>query len=157
METRKHEHFIELPVPAEEVFKLLHTPSDIRAWWFASRAIVDPRENGIWAAAWGDDEDAPDYITSAVISIFDPPNRMMLTDYRYFARSGPPPFKADFTTEFIVVPKERGSILRVVQDGFPAAAIADEFYAACEKGWSDTFASIQRYLNERQCSINKVF
>jgi hypothetical protein len=36
--------------------------------------------------------------------------------------------------------------LRVVQDGFPREPVADEFYAACEQGWHDTFASIKRYL-----------
>jgi uncharacterized protein YndB with AHSA1/START domain len=146
VETRKHEHAIELPVPVERVFSILHTPSDIRVWWSASRAIVNPQPNGIWVAAWGADEDAPDYITSAVIQVFDPPNRLVLGEYRYFARSGPPPFKANFSTEFVVVPSETGSVLRVVQDGFPAAAVADGFYAACEKGWAETFDSIKRYL-----------
>ncbi len=147
MDARKHEHSIELPVPVERVFAILHTPSAIRAWWFASRAIVNPQQNGIWVAAWGGDEDTPDYVTSAVIQVFDPPNRLVLGDYRYFARSGQMPFKADFTTEFVVVPSESGSVLRVVQDGFPAGSIADEFYAACEKGWRDTFDSIKRYLS----------
>jgi hypothetical protein len=40
---------------------LLVTPSAIRAWWGAARAIVLAQENGAWAAAWGADEDRPDY------------------------------------------------------------------------------------------------
>ena len=147
METRKHIHQIELAASPAEVFKLLITPSAIRIWWGASRAIVVARTGGVWAAAWGDDEDIPDYVTVFKIKAFEPPRRLFLTKTKYFAKSGPPPFQADMTTEFIVEPADGGSILQVVQDGFPADAVADEFYAACEKGWCDTFDSIKRYLD----------
>ena len=57
---------------------------------------------------------------------------------------GPLPFEADLTSQFIIIPAGEGSILQVTQDGFPASAVADDFYAACEKGWRDTFESMRR-------------
>jgi hypothetical protein len=54
----------------------------------------------------------------------------------------------NLTTEFTVIPAGEGSILQVTQDGFPAGSVADSFYAACEKGWGDTFESIKRYFAE---------
>lgn len=147
--TRKHTHQIQLQAPSEEVFAILHTPSAIRNWWFANRAIVIAQEGGVWAAVWGEHEDDPDYITVAKIETFDPPRQMVLTDQKYYSKSGPLPFKADFKIEFKVLPAESGSILQVIQDGFPTASIADEFYKACEKGWHETFESIERYLAER--------
>lgn len=39
--------------------------------------------------------------------------------------------------------------LRVVQDGFPCDKAADDFYAACEVGWLETFGGIRRYLDSR--------
>ena len=83
MATRKHVHQIQLSVAPEEVFAILITPSAIRDWWFASRAIVMAREGGTWAVAWGKFEDDPDYITTATIQAFDPPRRMLLTDFKY--------------------------------------------------------------------------
>ncbi len=148
METRKHIYRIELAAAPEEVFKLLITPSAIRSWWGASRAIVAPRAGGVWAAAWGDDEDIPDYVTVYKIKAIEPPRRLFLADTKYFAKSGPPPFHANLTTEFTVEPTADGSILQVTQDGFPADAFADEFYTACEKGWCDTFNSVKRYLEQ---------
>ncbi len=148
MPTRKHVHEIELPVPPERVFAILHTPSAIRAWWNAARAIVLAQEGGLWAAAWGENEDDPDYLTVATMQVFDPPRRILFTDYRYYAKSGPLPFHADFTTEFTVEARPHGSLLRVSQDGFPCEPIADEFYAGCEIGWRNTFESIQRFLTE---------
>jgi len=148
MQTRKHVHEEVLPTAPEEVFALLYTPSAIRDWWSAARAIVLPERGGLWAAAWGAVEDSPDYVTAAVIREFDPPRRMVLGDYRYWAKDGPLPFHAEFVTEFLVTPHEHGAVLRVTQDGFPSGAEADEFFTACQVGWRDTFAGIRRYLEE---------
>jgi uncharacterized protein YndB with AHSA1/START domain len=148
MTTRKHIHEGTFPVSPARLFALLHTPSAIRGWWGAARAIVLPQRGGIWAAAWGDSEDDPDYITAATIREFDPPRRLVLADFRYHARSGPLPFVADFVTEFAVEPHPEGALLRVEQDGFPPGPEADAFYAACGEGWTNTFAGIRRYLGD---------
>lgn len=145
MQTRKHIHAIDLPASSERVFAILHTPSAIRAWWCADRAIVIAKPGGVWMAAWGAEDD-PDYISSAAIAVFDPPRRLVLANTKYHAQQGPPPFDAKFTIEFTVERLPTGSRLRVVQDGFPADAIADEFYAACEVGWKNTFENIRAFL-----------
>jgi uncharacterized protein YndB with AHSA1/START domain len=149
MPTRKHVHEEVFPVPPERLFALLITPSAIRGWWGVAQAIVLAEPGGTWAAAWGSSEDEPDYVTVATIREYDPPRRLVLSDYRYRARSGPLPFEADFVTEFLVTPHESGATLRVKQDGFPAGAEADAFYAGCETGWRNTFAGIRRYLTEQ--------
>ncbi len=147
MKTRKHVHDEEFTVTVEELFSILITPSSIRQWWGAARAIVLPERNGNWAAAWGNNEDDPDYITVANICVFQPPHRMVLDTYRYHSKSGPLPFDADFQTEFAVFPSENGVTLQVTQDGFPAGPEADEFYSACQSGWQATFASIRQFLD----------
>lgn len=144
--TRRHVHEEEFGAPPERLFALLLTPSAIRGWWGASRAVVLPEVGGVWAATWGDDEDDPDYVTAATIAELEPPRRLVLVDYRYRARTGPLPFTADFRTEFTVEPAPGGARLRVVQAGFPDAPAADPFYAACETGWRATFAGIRRHL-----------
>ncbi len=146
VKSRKHVHEEKFPVAPAQLFALLHTPSAIRQWWGAARVVVLPKAGGAWAAAWGEAEDDPDYVAVATIGEFDPPRRMVLTNYRYGAKSGPLPFDADFVIEFAVAPDSQGSLLRVTQDGFPIGAEADKFYAGCGKGWRDTFAGIRRYL-----------
>ena len=146
MTTRKHVHEEVFPVPPEQLFALLHSPSAIREWWGAARVVLLAEPGGIWAGAWGPAEDDPDYITVATIREFDPPRRMVLTDYRYRSRSGPLPFYADFVTEFSVASHPEGSVLRVSQDGFPPGPDADGFHSACEQGWRNTFAGIRNFL-----------
>ncbi len=146
MDTRTHVHEESLAATPERVFAALHTPSAIRHWWGAARAVVLPRVGGIWAAAWGAAEDDPDYMTVARIAAFDPPRRIVLDQYAYYSRSGPPPFDAAFVTTFDVLPAAGGCVLRVSQDGFPTVPAADAFYSACQQGWRDTFAGIRRFL-----------
>lgn len=146
METKTHVHEEIFDASVGRVFALLHTPSAIRQWWSAARAIVVPEPGGLWAAAWGSDEDAPEYITSATMAVFDPPRRLVLSDYHYAARSGPLPFDADFVTEFVVEPHADGVLLRVSQAGFPCTTEGERFYHACDQGWRETFAGIRLFL-----------
>jgi uncharacterized protein YndB with AHSA1/START domain len=146
MPTRRHVHEESFSVSPDQLFALLHTPSAIREWWGAARAVVLAEPGGIWAATWGESEDDPDYVTAAVIREFDPPRRLVLTDYRYRAKAGSLPFRANFVTEFLISPHPDGSSLRVAQTGFPAGPEADGFYEACGTGWRNTFEGIRRYL-----------
>lgn len=149
MDSRSHIHEELFDASADEMFDLLITPSAIRGWWGASRAIVDAREDGIWTAAWGDEDD-PDYISTATLVEFDPPRKLAMKYGRYFAKSGPLPFEfaEDAMTVFRVEPSGDGCILRVEQTGFPCDAVADEFYAACETGWRNTFEGIRAFLQD---------
>ena len=142
---REIERSVLLPAPPEAVFAALHTPSAIRHWWGAARAIVNPVAGGLWVAAWGDDEDAPEYITAATLRVFEPPRRLVMAEFRYFARDGALPFACDLPTEFSVDPQGEGSLLRVLQTGFPDETAADEFYAACQSGWDDTLKGMERF------------
>jgi hypothetical protein len=71
---------------------------------------------------------------------------MVLADYRSKSKDGPLPFQARFETEFLVERRTNGASLRVTQSGFPDESIADAFYAACERGWRETFVGLRRHL-----------
>ena len=135
-----------------ELFALLHTPSAIQAWWGAACVVVMPEVGGTWAAAWGADEDDPDYVTVATLSEFDPPRRLVMSDYRYRAKAGPLPFEAAFETTFEVLPDPAGARLRVTQAGFPTTEAGEAFLAGCVEGWTNTFAGIRGYLAGAEAS-----
>ncbi|MEZ5344778.1 MAG: SRPBCC domain-containing protein [Pyrinomonadaceae bacterium] len=149
MDCRKHVHAEDFPVSPEKMFEILCRPSAICGWWGASQAIVLPKNDGVWTAAWGEDPDDPDYISSFRIKEYEPPRRILFTDAEYFSKDGGLPFEADLTAEFIVEPSDSGCTLKVIQDGFPADPVADDFYSACETGWKNTFEGIRKYLSGR--------
>lgn len=136
---------VALSISSDRVFNLLCTPSEIRSWWNADRAIVIPERGGMWIASWGEEDD-PDYISGGRIEIFDPPKQLVLVDQCYFAKTGGLPFELNSTTTFDVSPTFDGCLLTVTQDGFPNEAEADEIFVGCQKGWRDTFDSIKRYV-----------
>ena len=127
----------------EQVFQVLITPSAIRKWWDAARAIVIPEAGGIYAVAWGAAEDAPDYITVSTIKIFDPPRELLFTDFRYLSSGGSLPFEPVLDLCFRLEAADDGTLLTVEQTGFPDDPEADAFYRACVKGWQDTMRKVQ--------------
>ena len=147
MDTRSHIHEESFNLSPEAMFDLLITPSAIRQWWGASRAIVLPEKDGIWTASWGDEDD-PDYVSTASLVEFDPPRKLAMKYGKYHAKTGSLPFEfADGAlTTFTIEPIGSGCTLRVKQNGFPSDPIADEFYAACETGWTNTFEGIRKYV-----------
>lgn len=145
--TRKHTHTELFSIGLEKAFELLITPSAIRNWWGADRAIVMPEKDGIWMAAWGKNEDAPDYVTAFTMSEYEPPNRILFTDAKYTAGGDKLPFDMDMSTEFRLTAVDGGVEITVIQDGFPLDSSADEYYVACEKGWKDTFAGIRKFID----------
>ncbi len=144
--TRSHTRSIDIPAAPDSVFSALITPSAIRSWWSAARAIVLPKTGGLWAATLGAEEDSPDYITVANISELDRPKRLVLSDYRYFNREGPLPFEADFVVAFVMEPISSGTRLSVTHRGFPCDPVADGFLAGCELGWLETLGGIRRFF-----------
>jgi len=75
--------------------------------------------------------------------MFDPPQRLIMSDFNYYAKPGSLPFEANLSVEFIVEPTSAGCLLRVVQTGFPDDPIADDFYKGCKVGWKNTFEGIR--------------
>jgi uncharacterized protein YndB with AHSA1/START domain len=147
MTTRKHIHEEVFDADPETVFCVAAYAERDSAVVGRLARIVNPKPGGVWVGLWGE-EDSPDFITAGRMSVFDPPKRIVFSDFEYLARSGPLPFAANLTSEFTVNPIGPGqTAMQVVQDGFPMDSSADEFYAGCQRGWIDTFAGIRRYLS----------
>ena len=129
------------------LFKALHTPSQIRQWWEAAQAIVIERPNGVFAATWGGTEDDPDFIGTSVLAEFDPPHRLVMTDFIYYAKEGPLGFDADFVVEFSIAAQGRGSRLTLTHKGIPDDPVADEYYKGCNTGWTQCIANLHKLLD----------
>ena len=151
MDTRSHTHEESFDVSPEQMFELLITPSAISGWWGASTVIVSPSPNGVWAAAWGDEDD-PDYVTTATLAEVDAPRKLVLEYEGYYSKAGDLPFEfANHASTTFTIEQEgtSGCRLQVEQTGFPSDQVADEFYEACETGWQKTFEGIRSYLESK--------
>ncbi len=143
MSKRTLVHEAVISSPPELLFQALHTPRAIRAWWGATAAIVLARPGGYCVISWGEEND-PSYLSAGRITEFNPPHRMVLSEYLYYAKDGNMPADADFVISFEVSPHGDGAVLKIVQDGFPEGS--DEFYDQCVQGWADTCNGIKHFL-----------
>ncbi len=130
-----------------KVFETLLQPSDIVKWWTAESAIILSKEGGTYSVRWGDNPDHPEYITTAKIIDYDPPNGFSLVNYEYWSKDGKLPFEADWLVRFQISEGTR-TMLTVTQTGFPSDPQADEFYRSCVQGWKDTLLSIKKCLEQ---------
>lgn len=137
---------VEVSCSPEKLFQTLHTPTEICMWWNARTAIVVPQPNGIWIAAWGKNEDFPEYVTMARLLAFEPPKRLVLGDFEYWASARPLPFAKDIRTIFQIEPSGEHAQLTVTQSGFPETPEGDEFYRGCCQGWKTTLQAIKDYF-----------
>lgn len=137
---------IHIEAPKEIVFEALLTPSKIRSWWHADRAIVLPQTNGVYVIAWGENEDQPGFISAGVIKEYTANKRLLLSDFRYFASDGPLPFEANFEILFTLTGNATTTTLTVLQTGIPNEAAADEYFDACLQGWTDTLNSLKQVV-----------
>ncbi|PWN07399.1 SRPBCC family protein [Rhodohalobacter mucosus] len=134
----------------EDVFDALLTPSQICTWWFAQTAIVIPEKNGLYAITWGEDIDNPDYISIATISELIRPERLVLSDFQYHSKEGDLPFDTDLQLEFSLSKENGGTVITVLQTGFPEDESADGFYNSCVQGWTETMTSFLSVLKEKK-------
>ena len=132
----------------EVLFDALKTPSAIRTWWAAARVVLIARPGGTFAVAWGDDEDDPEYMGAATLAEYDPPRRIVLADFTYYAKTGPLGFEADLSVEFNVRPSGQESVLEIVHRGIPDIPEANEYYEGCQIGWRTCLSHLQDYLQQ---------
>ena len=133
----------------EEVFNSFIKPSQIKKWWSAISAIVLPEKDGTYVVSWGESEDHPEYISMATILEIDPPKRLVLSYDKYWTKFGRLPFEANLQVSFQFEPEGQNTLVSLVQTGFPDAAIADEFYQGCIKGWDDTMFSFKKTIEQK--------
>ena len=137
---------IEVSCTPERLFQTLHTPSEICMWWNARTAIVVPRQNGLWTATWGKNEDLPDHITIARLKVFDPPRLLIMSDLEHWGLEIPLAFATEMTTTFCIEPVGEYARITVTQAGFPDSPAVDEFYLGCCQSWKSTLSAIKDYF-----------
>ena len=132
----------------QDLFAALTLPSAIRAWWGAARAIIIPRPGGLFSAAWGDEEDAPAYVSAGIMRVFDPPHRLVISDFIYLSPTERLPFESDLTIEYVIMSVPDGTQLQITHDGFPMGPEADEFFQGCESGWGNSVDSLRAFVEQ---------
>ena len=136
------------PCTPQELFDALHTPSALRSWWNADQVIIIPRKNGMFAVAWGENEDDPDYISSGIYRVYDPPYKSMIEDLRYYTKSDPIDFGSLMSITHKITPRNSEAHLQLTHTGFPEGTEADAYFEACIQGWATSLKNLRTYVEQ---------
>ena len=150
--TRDIEHSIRIKASAKVVFNALVTPSLIKQWWYVQTAIVMPELGGVYALAWGESIDRPDYLTVSRLTEYEFGKKLSMTYESYYSPHGNLPFDAQLVASLTLHEEEGETIVKVLQTGIPADAIADEFYEGTVKGWETTMLSLKNVVEDEAMS-----
>ncbi|MCY3628415.1 MAG: SRPBCC domain-containing protein [Bacteroidota bacterium] len=132
----------------QELFDALHTPSALRSWWNANRVIIIPRTNGMYSAAWGEDEDDPEYVSSGIYRVYDPPYKSVIEDFRYYAKSDPADFEGLMSITYEITARNSEAHLQLTHTGIPEGDEADAYFEACTIGWVETLKNLKKYVEK---------
>lgn len=147
--SREIKQTIEINEVPKNIFNALLHPSAISEWWGAKTAIVVKENNGIYAVSWGDNIDAPDFVTVSTIKNLLPSTGFSLKYVSYMAKTGSLPFEAKMMVHFAIKPFNTSiCLLTVNQTGIPDDPIADDYYEGCINGWTQVLKNIKAYCEK---------
>jgi uncharacterized protein YndB with AHSA1/START domain len=132
---------------AARVLEAFLDPELMKQWWGATRARVEPRRGGIWAAAWGEPGQGYRYVVSGVVKSLKPAKRLTLDPLVYFNFERP----VLGPMRLLVSLRERGGLTHVAvrQEGYGEGPDWDWYYQAVVKGWKDALANLKEFLESR--------
>ena len=138
----------QLPASPEDVFDA-YTDAEKQKIWFSIldeepgvvEIEVDLRVGGIWTSVWGPDRDTLFTEIQTFLEI-DRPHRLVTES------TGSDPSGSSMTTRIVVTfePVDGGTLMTVVQSGFPTPEVRDFFQS---EAWVGAFDRIEAYLLRR--------
>jgi hypothetical protein len=119
--------------------------SHLKGWWGVQRSLVEKKINGIWATAWEISEAGIKYISSGVITAYDPDSLLEISNLVYFNpdRQILGPMKLDIVAE---PSKNMYTDVQLTQSGYQDGADWDWYYEAVLNAWPYALGLLKEYL-----------
>lgn len=133
-------HRVDILARAADVWGALTVPVALREWC-SPDAEITARRGGLFRAS-------VDRLSEreAHIEVFDPPKRMRLM---YLPSQTLPPADTVMVDDFILEPVARGTIVRLLASGIPAAAAWDAQYRRLRTSWHAAMQRLKIFVEQR--------
>lgn len=133
---------VDITASPELVWRAL-TTSELLAQWCAPGAVIQPRAGGLFRASFDRTSEL-----EAHIDVFDAPRRLRLI---HLPSSGLPPADSAIVDDFILDPKAKETIVRLLGSGVPGASEWDGTHQRLRTSWERALARLKVFV-ERQAS-----
>lgn len=140
---------IDILVPPVEAIRAFTHIELLSQWWGVERAYIDPHEGGQYTLAWGISDQGIKYISTGIISAFDPEG--LLAVDKYFYLNPERPFLGPLKLYVKATAMDKGCNLFLSQGPYPVNAGSDWdwYYAAVVDAWPKVVLTLKEFLEKR--------
>ena len=143
---RKVENTIDINVKPEKIFTAFLDPKMLRDWWGVEKTLIEAREGGNYALAWGVSENGFGYVTTGRIETFQLNKALKISNFLYFNPKkeilGPTCLSIDVMTG------DKASVLTVCQSGYLNGESWDWYYKVVNESWPGVLMYLKTYLEK---------
>ena len=143
---RKVEASITIHRPAIKVFNAFIEPIQLKNWWSAERCLIEAKQGGIYSLAWNISKQGFQYISTGVITVYQPANELLIDHFVYFN-----PEKSILGPTYLSLKMEEddsSTQLKLIQGGYKYGDDWDWFYDSVKDAWPKVLEDLRSYLEK---------
>ena len=142
---RNVESSIQINAKPEEVINAFLDEHHLKAWWGVQRSLVEKKLYGCWTTAWEISDAGIKYISSGVITSYQPSSHLEISNLVYLnpQKQILGPMKLEL---FVEDAKPNGTNLKLIQSGYQYGGDWDWYYEAVVNAWPYALELLKKYL-----------
>ncbi len=137
---------IQIHTPPEQVINAFTEPEMLNAWWGVEKSLIQKQAGGLYTLAWQVSEQGMGYISTGIISRYEPARELVIRDLVYLnpAKSFLGPMQLSIQT------KERKGVtdVQLCQDGYREGADWNWYYHAVQEAWPQVMQGLKAWLEQ---------
>lgn len=137
-----------------KIIKAFVDPEMLRGWWSVERALIDTSPGGAYVLAWNIGDQGFGYVTSGVVTTYEPDALLVVGNYVY----GNPgkPFLGPMTLTVRATAKGAQSEICLCQDGYLEGGEWDWYYNIVKEAWPVVVNNLKAYVEDRSSGNGKI-
>ena len=143
---RKVEAGIEINCSATAIFDAFIEPSLLKGWWSVDHCLVETKQGGLYSLAWDITKQGFRYISTGIITVYNPPKELLIDHFVYFN-----PEKPILGPTYLSIRLEENNAvtnLKLVQGGYQFGGEWDWFYESVKDAWPKVLADLKSFLEK---------
>jgi len=134
---------MDIVAPPERVVGAFLDVEALRAWWGVEKGLVEPREGGVWALAWGV---TPGGIASAAVGVVERVEERELVIGHVVFLSAERPFLGPTRIRVSVRKKSDVSSVALTEEGYGEGPEWERTLAESRQGWPSALRELKTWL-----------
>ena len=128
----------------QKIIAAFTEPEMLREWWGVERSLIEKKEGGIYTLAWSISNNGFGYVSTGVISEYDPKDTLTISNFVYL--NPEKPFLGPMSLSIKSKAAASGAEIYLCQDGYREGTEWDWYYEAVKNAWPAVLGNLKTYL-----------